>query len=639
MITNRRMIFHLALVALLTAFALPLVTNHAQASEPTSIIDAAFADISKQVGKPVTRGGDSTFTWEQDTFGDASLGCPKPGQMYAQVVTKGYKIIINYAGTSYDYRASLDGSNLFLCSTTGGAPTFVATAPAPSSSSATFINPFAFISTSGNVLLAHIGDSTTAALTNSVATPIPPLGLPPQQFGRLQWSPDGSKLVFFEFKTGNLYLARSGQPLITVATGLQTYFPAVWSADGTKIAFAVPTKEQKDTGEVQQVQAVSVTSNGVSAPQFAGTFTHQTGCGGGNPDPAAQLYDAEAGFGGNKLVLAWTDKGFVASPNCSGVGLVLTDSTGKVVWQVPDAARAVISPDHTRAVAIRHPQNSGNQPAGANALMLVDLSSGAITQLQSEAGADQVAWSADGSTVLYSTLSNPRQTKGSGGNNALGTQLFGSWPIDTVTYAVTLWRISASGGQATRLFQRDGRGIGIIATAPDNSGVLSSFVTSSADMLNIVNNNGTLDKAVAAAPTVQLLYVPWAGGAPPTAIAPGGQPAFGKGPFSATISAAQAPSLASASSSAIAPPNLVVGGGAIVTTTKGDTLNVRQSPSTSAAVLAVLKPGAILKVMGGPQSADGLRWWQVRTTEGVIGWVADQVTDASGTVNTLTPAS
>src|SRR5689334_14927307 len=103
MFTYRRMIFHLALVALLTVFAVPLMTSHAQGAEPTNIIDAAYADISKQVGKTVIRGGDSTFTWEQDVFGDTSLGCPKPGFMYAQVITHGYKIIINYAGVSYDY--------------------------------------------------------------------------------------------------------------------------------------------------------------------------------------------------------------------------------------------------------------------------------------------------------------------------------------------------------------------------------------------------------------------------------------------------------------------------------------------------------------------------------------------------------
>src|SRR5262249_25439400 len=158
---------------------------------------------------------------------------------------------------------------------------------------------------------------------------------------------------------------------------------------------------------------------------------------------------------------------------------------------VPNVARVAISPDHTKAVGIQHDQT--------NALTVIDLSSGATTQLQSEAGADQVAWSADGSTILYSTLTNPRQTQGTG-NNPAGTQLFGSCPIDTVTNTVTLWRVPVSGGQSTQLFQRDGYAIGIIAPAPDNSGVLASFVNSSAAMITAVNNNTNIDQIRIAAP-------------------------------------------------------------------------------------------------------------------------------------------
>lgn len=629
----RRMLIHLGLIALLTMFALPMVVSHGQtAPEPTAIIDAAYADLSKQVGKNVARGGDTTFSWEEDTFGDASLGCPQPGKMYAQVVVRGYKIIINYAGVAYDYRASKDGSNVFLCSKTGGAPTFVATVPAASApgSSTGLVNPFAFVDRNYNVNLGRIGSAATVPLTNS----------PSQQFGNLAWSPDGTALVFTEFKSGNLYLARSGQPLITIANGLQTYFPATWSPDGTKIAFAVATRESQPTGEVQQIQSVSLTTGGVSAPQYAGTFNHRTGCGGGNPDPAGQLYNAEAGFAGNKTVLAWTDKGFVASENCSGIGIALTDMTGKVLWEVPDAARAAISPDHTRAVAIHRDPNGPPQPVAVNALMLIDLNTGAVSQLQSEAGADQLAWSADGSTVLYSTLSNPVEIKGTG-NNPVGTQVLGSWPLDTVTNTITLWRVPVAGGPSTKLFQQDGYAIGVIAPAPDNSGVLISFVWSSASMIMAINNNATADQARAAAPSVQVLYVLWDPSAAPAPVAQGGQPTFGKGTFAAVTGSAQvaAPPAATAAPGAVPPPNLVVGGGAIVTTTRGDTLNMRQSPSTSAPVVAVLKPGAILKIMAGPQTAEGLRWWQVRNTEGALGWVVDQVTDQDGTTNTLAPAS
>jgi hypothetical protein len=38
---------------------------------------------------------------------DASLGCPQPGMMYAQVITPGYQIILEAAGRRYDYRAPM----------------------------------------------------------------------------------------------------------------------------------------------------------------------------------------------------------------------------------------------------------------------------------------------------------------------------------------------------------------------------------------------------------------------------------------------------------------------------------------------------------------------------------------------------
>ena len=74
---------------------------------------------------------------------------------------------------------------------------------------------------------------------------------------------------------------------------------------------------------------------------------------------------------------------------------------------------------------------------------------------------------------------------------------------------------------------------------------------------------------------------------------------------------------------------------AVVTLKAGDTLNMRQTPSKSATVVSVLKPGTVLNVMAGPQSVDGLRWWQVSLTDNsASGWVVDAVTNADGSVET-----
>lgn len=45
-------------------------------------------------------------TLEDVDWPDASLGCPEPGFMYAQVITPGYRIILEAGGQTYAYHAS-----------------------------------------------------------------------------------------------------------------------------------------------------------------------------------------------------------------------------------------------------------------------------------------------------------------------------------------------------------------------------------------------------------------------------------------------------------------------------------------------------------------------------------------------------
>lgn len=97
-----------------------------QAQGVPSQIDAALADLSNRVGQTITleNGTLSNWQWAQEDFGDASLGCPTPGRIYAQVVTPGYIFTLTYQGTIYDYRVSLDGSRVILCEETStSAPT------------------------------------------------------------------------------------------------------------------------------------------------------------------------------------------------------------------------------------------------------------------------------------------------------------------------------------------------------------------------------------------------------------------------------------------------------------------------------------------------------------------------------------
>jgi hypothetical protein len=78
----------------------------------TPYVDIAVADLAKRLAIAATEISVVSATLE--VWKDSSLGCPKPGQQYAQVVTDGSRIELSVAGVAYVYHAG--GSRPpFLC--------------------------------------------------------------------------------------------------------------------------------------------------------------------------------------------------------------------------------------------------------------------------------------------------------------------------------------------------------------------------------------------------------------------------------------------------------------------------------------------------------------------------------------------
>jgi Tol biopolymer transport system component len=648
----------LVMTGLVVATLGPFLLVNAQATEPTAIIDAALKDLSQKLGRTLSRGTVDNWTWEQIDFPDASLGCPQPGKTYAQVVTRGYRLTFTTRGVTYEYRALNDGSVLFQCTASGAAPaatspvvvppTAAPVVPTAAGQPILFQKPLAYVGADGNVTIATIGQDLGVPITGDAARQslqAMPFYQVAHAYGQFRWSPDGTKLLFTDVSARNLYLAISGQKPVMIARGLAAGYPGTWSPDGNEVAYAVETNQPQGDGLVRQVQAIPVTATGAGQPRVAGSFVQGSGCGNIELDPAEAAYRAEAGFEGNGLTLAWTAQGFVYSTLCQGVGLALANSGGQVLWTVADVARAAVSPDRSRAVAARY--DSGQR--ATTGLVLIDLTNGSVTPLQSEASPDQVAWSADGANILYSTVNPLPSVMGNPGT--VGQQLFQAWPLEGKSYNVTLWRMPAAGGPSTRLFQQEGRGIGVISAATDTSGVVFSVISSMAHMFQAINSGISGTQAAAAAPRAQVYLASWNGDIPARLLfsgnSYGGQPACDAATFTAVPAApitgsAQAPggsvgSVGNVGNASVPPPNLVIGGQAVVTTTRGDTLNLRQTPGLSAPVLRILKPGAVVTILAGPQMVDNFRWWQVSADDGSVGWVVDQVTDQDGTTNTLAP--
>lgn len=642
----KRSIRLIALVLLSTALLIPALAT-AQL-EPTAIIDAVFQDLTNKLGKPISR-VTANWTWEQQNFPDSSLGCPQPNVAYTQVVTKGYIINVEPLDLSgkYDYRANLDGSVLFLCSAVppidvskGGTPAATVVAPNAGSPTAqqpvTFASPvIAYIGADGNVLVTSIKGGNSGlpvALTGDANRRYPNITYPQEDhsYSNLQWSPDGTRLLFADAFSSSIYVVASGQAPQLLSSGQPTLMPAGFSPDSREIAYAISTGqfEPNTTNQIMQLQAVTGVG---AAPRAVGTIRFGTGCGGGGYPPSVVQYFRDSGYSGNPLLLRWTAQGFLHSLNCLGIGLRLVDFNGNTLWEQTNLKRAVVSPDGTRILAISQGNMQGDPSVGGNAVVLIDLASGATTTLftGTPESIERVGWTPDGSQALFSTKRVARTVTGNAGVQ-LGSQVFIDWPHTATTYTLELYRTALfENSTPTLISSFEGYGVSSIATAANSLFSTVGVTSSDVPVVEKLNAGGTLNDLAAVRAKVSI-YAVAVGGSSQLTIPEGAAPVF-----SAALQFVAVPANGQ-STAPLAPPTLVVGGQAVVNVKAGDAINIRQSPSRSANVIKTLPRGAVVTIMGAAVEAEGLRWWPVRVEPtGEMGWAVDQVTENGVTEFTL----
>ena len=84
--------------------AIPGTTN----AIPGSYLEAAIADAAARAGvDPVEV---TVISTESRDWPSGALGCPVVGFMYTDVITPGYRIVVEAGGTTYDYRAASRGA-------------------------------------------------------------------------------------------------------------------------------------------------------------------------------------------------------------------------------------------------------------------------------------------------------------------------------------------------------------------------------------------------------------------------------------------------------------------------------------------------------------------------------------------------
>ena len=97
----------------------------ADGAVPEDLLDEAVAVAVERTG--VSAEQVEVVRAEDVQWRSSALGCPKEGQMYTQVVTEGYWVVVRAGDTELDLRAA-DGGRLLLCEG-GGEPRMGAGGP------------------------------------------------------------------------------------------------------------------------------------------------------------------------------------------------------------------------------------------------------------------------------------------------------------------------------------------------------------------------------------------------------------------------------------------------------------------------------------------------------------------------------
>ncbi len=338
--------------------------------------------------------------------------------------------------------------------------------------------PLAYIDNTGNVRLAASGNDQGTAITQDADFKIPQTSPLTHNYTHLRWSPDGSKLAFQDSVTGNLLVATLGKAPQLIASHGAAEYPPAWLSDGNTIAYVVNTQQPAGTNAVTMSIQQVLSSGG--QPTQVGSFAASQGCGGGGTDPADILYAQETALNGNFLTFASMNGGWLYSTACTGIGLAWNNASHQQQWKIDNVGRVVLSPSGTQAAAVLFDQN-----ARPSSLIYIDLTSGRNGALNTGSAVDQVGWSADESTILYSTIDGQ---------------------------SVSLWKIPVQGAQATQLFADQGKYIGVITSSPASPSAVFSYIPGG-------DNSQT-----------QILFVPLNGSVAnrsnATVVAQGGRPAF-----------------------------------------------------------------------------------------------------------------
>lgn len=347
----------------------------------------------------------------------------------------------------------------------------------------------------------------------------------------LEWNPGATKLAYIlyddQYEPRIAVADASGQsaPVLLDTGKLEAGFPVSWTPDG-QIMFVGSGELPTDASQPYKVDIKRMAPEAGAVPEVIGTFIHGVGCGGGSPYPADGEYWEDAGFGGNAVVLRYTDYGILHSSTCAGGGLALfapqggqdtplavdTMMTPQVGAPQQQVARPVLGNDGKTLASIK---NIYAEPQPIYTLVLIDLSTQQTTEVKTAEPPDQLAWSPDG-TLFYSAR---KQTSNLAANLTAEQKqkveaVFGSSDFEIPSYEVSIHQLNVTTGEDKVVHTASAYVVGRMAVTADGKAVVFSQIANMDKWVEGIAN-GTLDvlndmdgKAQRAAVPVTLYWLP-----------------------------------------------------------------------------------------------------------------------------------
>ncbi len=396
-------------------------------------------------------------------------------------------------------------------------------------SKTTYHNPIVYIGADGNVYMTSLDQPLRTGILRSNKA----------RFGNVRWSPDSSRFVVAEFTpafdydggktpiTPKLYLVESGNaPKILSRINIGRPTISAWSPDGSHLAYI--------SDESPSVKLMSAPIDGGEVTELG----HFAGCIAEGPKPSKEAYLEAEELGasdpfGSEFSINWTPYGILFGSSCGATFAMISPDDGTILWKWENrefGSLPIVSHDGKYALAANNP--SGN--SGENEVFSIDLVTGRRTALMALKNTIPLGWTSDNQEIFYVTQSDGTSVNGDVAKANIGKKLFDQWPISGYRATFAIWQIANDGsGRPRQLFQREGYGLGVLAVMPDNSAIISSFITSSAKRIQAINEGATLEQANAIPDGgIQIISVPLRNDTPQLKqIALGGQPAIGNGNF------------------------------------------------------------------------------------------------------------